>query len=133
MKGTNRCGCRTQMEISASRNLSDASPRRASLPHFSRSLHSLDDGRNPLADADAHGRQAVAAAAPFHFMDEGSHDSRAAAAERMSQRDGAAIDIEFIQIDAQLASAREHLGRECFVKLDKVDLLDGQLQPVAEA
>ena len=34
---------------------------------------------------------------------------RAAAAERMAQGDGAAVDVELVQIDAELARAGEHL------------------------
>jgi len=67
------------------------------------SIHSFNDRGNTLADADAHGRQAIAASAFLHFMHQGRHHARAAAAERMAQGDGAAVDVELVQIDAQLA------------------------------
>src|SRR5262245_13503462 len=64
------------------------------------SVHSFDDRGDALADADAHGCQAVAAAALLHFMDQRRHDARAAAAERVPQRNGAAVDVELPRIDA---------------------------------
>ena len=91
-----------------------------------RSLDSFDDRRDTLTDADAHGRETVAAAALFHFMDEGRHDPGAAAAQRMSQGNGAAIDVESVETDAELAGAGKHLRCECLVDLDQIDLLDTQ-------
>jgi len=44
----------------------------------------FDNCRNALADADAHGSQAVAAAASLHFVHQGGHDAGAAATERVA-------------------------------------------------
>ena len=55
----------------------------------------------------------------------------ARAAQRMAERDGAAVDVQPFRIDRQLLQAREHLRRERLVELDEVHLLDrqsGQLQ-----
>jgi len=59
------------------------------------SMDSFDDGRYALAHANAHGRQTVLATAFFHFMNQRRHDARAAATERMSYGDGAAVDVKF--------------------------------------
>src|SRR5688500_13476781 len=74
-----------------------------------RSVYPLDDGGDPLADSDAHGCQTVAAAALFHFMDEGRHHARATTAERMPEGYGAAVYVELIHVDAQLPNTGEHL------------------------
>src|SRR5512139_4063146 len=76
------------------------------------SIHSFNNGGNALADADAHGCQAIPATAFLHFMHQGRHHARAAAAERMAQGDGAAVDVESVQLDAQLAAASQHLRGE---------------------
>jgi hypothetical protein len=44
----------------------------------------------------------------------------------VAERDGAAVDVEFFRIDAELANAREHLRCEGFVELDQIDLFDCQ-------
>src|SRR6185436_14466299 len=102
-----------------------ANPPRRGAPLYGRSLHPFDDGGNALADADAHGREAVAAAAPFHFVQQRRHHPGAAAAERVSKGDGAAVDVQFIQIDAELARAGEHLGSKGLVELHQIDLIHG--------
>src|SRR4030067_1134446 len=90
------------------------------------SVHSLDDGSDALADANAHGCQAVTAAAFFHLVDQRCHDARAAAAERMAERDGAAVDVQFLQVDAELPGASQHLRGERLVDLDEIDLSRGE-------
>src|ERR1700746_3025158 len=77
-------------------------------------IDSLDNGGDALSDADAHGRQAIAAAALFHFVNQRRHDPGAAATERMTQGDGAAVDVQFLEIDAELAGTRQHLRGERF-------------------
>jgi len=44
----------------------------------------------------------------------------------MSERDCAAVDVETIGIDRQLAKYGQHLRRECLVQLDEVDLIQCQ-------
>ena len=72
-------------------------------------IHALDHGSDALTDANTHRGETVATAAFCHFMNQRRHDPRAAAAQRMAESYGAAIDVELVQIDAQLARAREHL------------------------
>ena len=44
----------------------------------------------------------------------------------MAERDRAAVDVEPIRIDRQLAQAREHLRGERLVQLDEIDLIERQ-------
>ena len=44
----------------------------------------------------------------------------------MAERDGTAVDVQLIEIDAEFARAGEHLGGESFVQFDQIDLLDAQ-------
>src|SRR5690606_38745566 len=48
------------------------------------------------------------------------------AAERMPERDRAAVDVELLVGNAELALAVERLAREGLVHLDDVDVSDGQ-------
>jgi hypothetical protein len=59
-------------------------------------------------------------------------DARAAGPDRMTERDGAAVDIDLVPIEAQLATVREGLSRESFVDLDEVEGVDRELDPVEE-
>jgi hypothetical protein len=59
----------------------------------------------------------------------------AGAAERVAEGDRAAVDVQPIRIDRKLAKAGEHLGRERFVQLDEIDLVErqaGDLQDLAD-
>src|SRR5688572_9397074 len=82
---------------------------------FRRSSYSLNDRSDALADPDAHGCETVAAAALIHFMNQGRHHARAAAAERVTEGDRAAVNIQLVHVDAELASAGEHLRRKRLV------------------
>ena len=44
----------------------------------------------------------------------------------MAERDGAAVDVQPLGIDRQLAQAREHLRGERLVQLDEVDVVERQ-------
>ena len=63
-------------------------------------IHPFDDRGDALADTDAHGGEAEAAAAFFHFVNKRRHDPGAAAAQRVAEGDGAAVDVELVEIDA---------------------------------
>src|SRR5262245_8895760 len=89
-------------------------------------VDSLNDGSDPLAHANTHGRQATRAVAPLHLMNQTRHDARAAASERMPQRDRPAINVDFARIHVQLLDARERLRREGLVQLDQVDVVNRQ-------
>jgi len=63
------------------------------------SIHAFHDRGDALANADAHRREAVAAAALLHFVNQRRHDARAAAPEWMAEGDGATVDVQLIEID----------------------------------
>jgi hypothetical protein len=95
----------------------------------------LDDHRDALADADAHRAQRVARAAAAQFMGGGQHEAGAAHAERVAERDGAAIGVDVRRVvgKAELAQDRERLGGEGFVKLDHRHLGERQAGALEQA
>src|SRR5258708_28215828 len=68
----------------------------------------LDRHRDALPDADAHRRQRPAAAALLHAVHRGHRQPRAAHAEGVTQRDGAAMRID--ELGILLAAALAHAG-----------------------
>ena len=62
-------------------------------------------------------------------MHEGAEQARAAAAERMTERDGAAVDVEPVQRHFEIVRAREGLNGEGLVDLPQVDLARFELRP----
>src|SRR4051812_46059394 len=88
------------------------------------SSDALDDEGDPLADADAHRAERVTAAAPVQLVDGRGDQAGAARAERMAERDRAAVgvDARVVVGDAEVAQNREALRGERLVELDHVDL-----------
>src|SRR3954447_10702922 len=86
----------------------------------------LDRHRDALADADAHGGERAFAAALFHAMHRRHCQPRAAHAEGMAERDGAAMRIDEIDIflDAELAQTGDALRGKGFIELDQVEVAD---------
>src|SRR5262245_36711226 len=78
-------------------------------------VNAFDNSGDTLPHADAHGREAVATAAFFHFVNERRHDSCAAAAEGVTESNGATVNVQFRGIDAELSNASNHLGSKGFV------------------
>src|ERR1044072_5366239 len=93
----------------------------------------FEDRRQALADADAHRRDPVLAAAAAQLTDQGGGEASAGAAERVAEGDRAAVDVELLFVDAELAGAGEHLRGEGLVELDQVDLLEGETGRVERA
>src|SRR2546428_10337279 len=93
----------------------------------------LDDRRLPLSDADAQGREPVVRppfrwGPPAHLMDEGAHDPRAAAPERVAQRDGTAFHVRNLVAEPELAHHEEGLDREPLVQLHEPAVLHAPLR-----
>src|SRR5450830_202009 len=88
----------------------------------------LDDDRNALADADAHGAQGITAAAALQLIHRGGNQACAAHAERMAECNRAAIriDARIVVGDAQFTQHRDALRGKRFVELDDIHLIDGQ-------
>src|SRR4029079_11390859 len=53
-------------------------------------------------------------------------------ADRMAERDRAAVDVDLVPVEAELATIGESLGGESLIDLDQVEGLQGQLDPVEE-
>ena len=68
--------------------------------------------------------------APRRFIScsEGGRDPRAGGADRVAERDGAAVHVQALGVEAQLAVAGQHLGREGLVHLDEVEVVEAQRQ-----
>ena len=51
----------------------------------------------------------------------------------MAERDRAAVDVDLVPVEAELAAVGEGLGGERLVDLDEVERLDRHLDPVEQA
>src|SRR5919198_4085098 len=63
---------------------------------FTPRLNALDDGRDRLAEADAHRGQPVAAVAPLELVQQRRGDARPCRAERMAERDAPAVRVHVL-------------------------------------
>src|SRR2546430_1946221 len=110
-------------------------PRRSrGAPRYSdRLLDPLDDGGDPLAEANAHGLEPIARAAPLELVEQRRHELRARAAERVAERDRAAVDVHTAHVRVKLPLPREHDRSERLVDLDEVDVVQGERGPLQHA
>ena len=97
------------------------------------SWEGLDDHRDALAAADAGGAEPVAAAAAAELMQQVQGDAGAAGAERVAERDGAAVHVGPLAVEAQLLLDRQVLRREGLVDLDQVHVVELRARPRASA
>src|SRR6187399_2089786 len=88
------------------------------------SLDSFDRERNPLPHADAHAGERALAALLDHLMRRRDDKPRAGHAERMTERDGAAVRIDVLGVvrKPELAEARQRLRGERLVQFDHVEV-----------
>src|ERR1700689_3076657 len=86
----------------------------------------LDRHRDALADADAHGGERAFSAALLHAVPCGQRQPRAAHAERMAERNRAAMRVDEIGIvlDAELAQAGDSLRGKGLIELDQIEIGD---------
>src|SRR5437588_2684999 len=77
----------------------------------------LDDGHVGLAAPFAHGLEAVAAAGSLELVQQRGHQPRPGGTQRMTQRDGAAVDVDLVEVSACLLLPCQHDGCECLVDL----------------
>ena len=89
-------------------------------------LHAFEDSSGAHAAAHAHRDQAVTRLSPPHFVEKRRRQLGAGAAERVAERDGAAVDVQSLRIDWQLAQAGNHLCGKRLVQLDQIHLLERQ-------
>src|ERR1700759_5481392 len=110
---------------------SDAT-KRARNDGDARSIHLFDRHRYTLADADAHGGERALAAALFQAVHRGHGKARAAHAQGMAERDGAAIRIDEVGIilDAQLPETGDTLAGKGLIEFDQIEIADFEAEPL---
>src|SRR5713101_8331754 len=86
----------------------------------------LENRGDALAAADALRGEGVALAFALQERRRLAGDARAGGAQRMAERDGAAVEIGPALVDAEFAHAGDRLRGEGLVDLDDVDVLDGE-------
>src|SRR5664279_1643881 len=72
-------------------------------------LERFNDHRDPLTTADAGRAEPIPLASGLERVQEMRADARARRGERMAHRNRAAVDVEFIAIDAEPALHRAYL------------------------
>src|SRR5581483_2180266 len=100
-------------------------------PGYKRS-NPLHRQRYALADADTHGGERALALLLFQAVHRGEDKPRARHAERMAERDGAAVRVDVLGIlgNAELPQTGNALRGECLVELDQVKVRNLQAEPL---
>src|SRR5437868_14844465 len=91
-------------------------------------LHALDDRRQPLPAADTECGEAEPPALGLQVVEQRGDQARARAAQRVSERDGAAVRVELIFVDTERAHDRQRLCGEGLVQLDDVDVVEREMR-----
>ena len=87
-------------------------------------LGGLPQAGDALPDPDAHGGRRPAAAAALQLVQQRGGDPGARAAERMADRDRAAVDVDQVGIALELVNHGNGLSREGLVDLEQRQLVD---------
>src|SRR5438094_3717377 len=88
------------------------------------SLSEALDGKGySVAAAEAEGGDAALEVAALQFVEQRDEDARAARADRMAERDGAAIHINFFGIESELARDGDRGDGKRFVQFHEIDAL----------
>ena len=66
-------------------------------------------------------------------MEQRGDDPCPARPDRVAERDRAAVDVDLVPVEAELATVGQRLRGERLVDLDQVERLDRQLDPVEQA
>src|SRR5215813_23715 len=86
----------------------------------------LENARRAHSAADAHCDHSVASLAALHLVKQRGRQFRARAAERVAERDRAAVDVQPFEIEIQLLYDRQSLGGEGLVEFYQIDLFELQ-------
>src|ERR1700730_6028557 len=84
--------------------------------------NSFDDRRRPHAAADAQRDQRGRLVGALEFIEHGAENHRARCAERMAERDGAAVDVDLGIVDVERLDVTQHHRGEGFVQFEQVDI-----------
>src|SRR5687767_4666410 len=90
-------------------------------------LDTFDNGCDALTAADAGGGQAALQATAAELQREREQQPGAGHAERMSERDGAAVDVDPVAVQAELLLDRQVLRRKRLVDFNEVDIVQREL------
>src|SRR5215207_9487129 len=89
---------------------------------------SFKDNCDALAAAYARGGETVATAATLQFVERGQNQARARSAERVAERDCAAVDVRLRAVEPEFLLDREVLARERLVDFDEVYVFELQVR-----
>ena len=90
------------------------------------SAQALNHHGHALAAADAHRLDAELFVGILETVDQRRHDAGTGHAERVTQRNCAAVDVELLPRDLEVVGRRHDLRGERFVDLEQVDVADGE-------
>src|SRR5579871_5174820 len=84
--------------------------------------HPLDDGRGAHAAADTQRHQRGLLVGALELVEHGAQNHRAGSAERMAERDRAAIDIDLGIVDVECLNVAQHHRGKGFVEFEQIDV-----------
>src|SRR5207247_6342446 len=93
-------------------------------------LQRLHNHRNPHPAADAQRCDSVPELPRTQGINQCRQDPRAAGANRMTERDGAAIHVDLRRVEAELAHDRERLDGERLVQFKQIDVPGSEAGPL---
>src|SRR5262249_43251692 len=96
-------------------------PGMTSLNRLERRLP-LDAHCNAHATTDAKGGEALLGIALLHLVEQRHQHARAGRADRVAERDCAAVDVDLAGVPAEVLVDRAGLRREGFVGFDEVEV-----------
>src|SRR5664279_2977753 len=85
-------------------------------------LQILHDHGNALPAADAGGREPIARLSPSQFIEQRDQQARTAGAQRMPQRNGAAVHVGLRRIEAEFFHHGQALRCEGLIQLDQINV-----------
>src|SRR6195952_1038864 len=85
-------------------------------------LDAFDDRRRAHAAADAQGHQRGRLVGAFELVEHGAEDHGAGGAERMAERDRAAVDVDLRRIDLECLHVAQHHRGKGLVEFEQVDV-----------
>src|SRR3954454_12928025 len=95
---------------------------------MSRTSSNFEQDRLALSAAAAQRGDAATAAAPAQLVGEREDQAQPGPGEWVAERDRAAVDVDALEVDAEIGSGGQHDAREGLVDLPQRDV--GRLEPV---
>src|SRR4051812_41780824 len=89
------------------------------------SIQILEDACRAHAAADTHRHETIFTPATLHLVDQLDSKFRACAAERVTERNRAAVDVDLLAVEFEVADHGEGLRGESLVEFNQVEVIDG--------